>query len=105
MSTWGRATPSRPSSDELVLDIACGNGQFARRLADLGARVVAGDFSERLVDLARWRSARHADPIEYRLLDATDEVQVLALGRQRFDAAVCTRASTARTCGSSRKSA
>ena len=31
---------------ELVLDIACGNGAFARRMAQLGASVVASDFSE-----------------------------------------------------------
>src|SRR5215831_13983752 len=28
---------------ESVLELACGNGQFARRLASLGARVVACD--------------------------------------------------------------
>ncbi len=37
-------------ADEVVLDIACGNGQFSRRMADLGARVVAFDFSEAFID-------------------------------------------------------
>src|SRR5689334_23277527 len=36
---------------ESVLDIACGNGQFSRRLAELGASVVASDFSPKLIEL------------------------------------------------------
>ncbi|MDQ3702365.1 MAG: class I SAM-dependent methyltransferase [Chloroflexota bacterium] len=78
--------------DELVLDVACGNGAFSRRLAALGARVVATDFSARFLELARARTAQHADRIEYRQVDATDEAQLLALGEQRFDAAVCNMA-------------
>ncbi|MDQ3855693.1 MAG: class I SAM-dependent methyltransferase [Chloroflexota bacterium] len=74
---------------ELVLDVACGNGVFARRLAELGARVVACDFSERLLERAR---ARGTQRIEYLLVDATNEEQLLALGRRRFDAAVCNMA-------------
>src|SRR5688500_449378 len=65
---------------ELVPDIACANGQFARRLARLGARVVATDFAPRFLDRARERTAKHADAIDYRLVDATDEAQLLALG-------------------------
>jgi 2-polyprenyl-3-methyl-5-hydroxy-6-metoxy-1,4-benzoquinol methylase len=33
----------------VVLDVACGNGQFARRLAELGAQVVATDYSAALL--------------------------------------------------------
>lgn len=74
-----------------VLDIACGNGAFARRLAALGAIVVASDFSAALLRKARARTtAEHADRIEYRLVDATDEAALLALGERQFDAAVCT---------------
>src|SRR6266581_4083405 len=40
---------------ELVLDVACGNGVFSRRLADLGAEVVAVDFSAPFVEAARAR--------------------------------------------------
>jgi SAM-dependent methyltransferase len=78
--------------DELVLDVACGNGVFARRLAMLGARVVATDFSATFLELAKARTAERADRIEYRLADATDEEQLLALGQGRFDAAVCNQA-------------
>ena len=42
--------------DEVVLDNACGNGQFARRMAELGAQVVASDISERLIEHARTRT-------------------------------------------------
>jgi 2-polyprenyl-3-methyl-5-hydroxy-6-metoxy-1,4-benzoquinol methylase len=77
---------------QTVLDIACGNGNFARRLAALGASVVAFDFSEAFIQRARARTHLHAERIEYRLLDATDPHQIRALGLGRFDAAVCSMA-------------
>ena len=78
--------------DELVLDIACGNGQFARRMAELGARVLASDLSERMVENARARTTTHTDRIQYDVIDATDRERLMALGERRFDAAVCTMA-------------
>ncbi len=79
---------------ETVLDVACGNGVFSRRLASLGASVVATDFSEAFIGLARARTERAglADRAEYRVVDATDEEEMLALGESRFDAAVCNMA-------------
>lgn len=77
---------------ELVLDVGCGGGAFSRQMARLGARVVAFDFSEKFLARARERSAELADRIEYRLVDATDEGQLLSLGEDRFDAAVSTMA-------------
>lgn len=76
--------------DELVLDIACGNGLFARRMAQLGARVVAFDFSENLIQKARSRTRDLTQKIEYRVIDATAVEQLASLGKHRFDAAVCT---------------
>jgi 2-polyprenyl-3-methyl-5-hydroxy-6-metoxy-1,4-benzoquinol methylase len=73
---------------ETVLDIGAGNGLFSRRLAELGARVVATDVSDRLIELAKHRNA-HAR-IDYRVVDATDEVALLTLGEAQFDAAVST---------------
>ena len=81
--------------DELVLDVACGNGVFARRMAALGARVVAFDFSARLIELARARTAEYPDlagRVEYHVRDATDEAALLTLGAGHFDAAVATMA-------------
>ena len=78
--------------DELVLDIACGAGRFARRMADLGARIVAIDHSEMFVRRAQERTTEDADRITYRVLSATDPEALLPLGEKRFDAAVCTMA-------------
>jgi SAM-dependent methyltransferase len=74
---------------ERVLEIACGNGEFSRRMAELGARVLATDFSERMLERAR---ARRGD-VEYRLVDATDESSLAALESDGpFDAVVCNMA-------------
>lgn len=77
---------------ESVVEIGCGNGVFARRMAQLGAQVVASDFSAKFLERARARTTEHADRIEYRLIDATDEEQMLSLGKRRFDAAICAMA-------------
>ena len=77
--------------DELILDIACGNGMLARRLARLGARVVACDFSPAFIERARIRSADFQDRIEYSVVDATDLEALLELGERSFDGATCTQ--------------
>lgn len=77
---------------ERILDVACGNGVSSRRLAALGARVVAIDFSARFLDLARARSAQIGDGIDYRLVDAANEAQLLALGEGQFHALLCNMA-------------
>jgi ubiquinone/menaquinone biosynthesis C-methylase UbiE len=77
---------------ENVLEIACGNGVFARRMAQLEVSIVATDFSAQLLERARARTSEHADRIEYRLVDATREDEIIALGQQRFDAVVCNMA-------------
>jgi 2-polyprenyl-3-methyl-5-hydroxy-6-metoxy-1,4-benzoquinol methylase len=78
---------------ETVLDIACGNGIFSRRLAELGATVVASDFSPKLIERARQRTTEQADRIAYHVVDATNEAELMALGaEQQFDAAVCNNA-------------
>jgi len=74
---------------DLVLDIACGAGRFARRLADLGARVVAFDGSERFIERARQRTPEGTS-VEFRVLDACDGSALQSLGEGRFDKAVCT---------------
>lgn len=77
---------------EAVLDVACGNGNFARRMAELGADVVAFDISERMIERATARGHRGPGSIEYHVIDASDEEAVRALGHHRFDAVVCTMA-------------
>jgi len=78
--------------NERVLDIACGNGAFARRMAQLGVRVVACDVAPTFIERAKARTIQNADRIVYQVIDATDETALLALGKQSFDAAVCTMA-------------
>lgn len=75
-----------------VLDIACGNGNFSRRLAELGAKVTAFDYSETMVEKAKERSAAFVDTIDYRVADATDMASLMALGPELFDAAVANMA-------------
>ncbi|MEO8394911.1 MAG: class I SAM-dependent methyltransferase [Chloroflexota bacterium] len=81
---------------ENVLDIACGNGIFSRRLAELGGSVVAADFSAKLIELAKQRTTKSDETVEYHVADATNEAELLALGgdhpSQRFDAVVCLNA-------------
>lgn len=89
-----------------VLDIGCGNGNFSRFLAGLGARATAIDGSEVMIERARTRSrtgarseglakeesaARNeetADNIDYRVIDVTDSERLEELGSDTFDAAV-----------------
>ena len=91
----------RPGTEELlqvkagefVLDIACGNGNFSQRLADLGARVVAFDYSKTMIDRAKKRREGFPAAIEFLVCDATDEQQLAGLRRQRlYDKAVANMA-------------
>jgi toxoflavin synthase len=67
-----------------VLDVACGEGHFTRMVANAGAAAVVGvDISERMIDLAREREARHPLGIEYRVEDAKTMV-----GQADFDLVV-----------------
>jgi SAM-dependent methyltransferase len=76
---------------DVVLDIACGAGRFARRIATRGARVVAFDHSTEFVARARERTPADIK-VEYRVVDASSIEGLLALGSSAFDKAVCTMA-------------
>lgn len=73
---------------ERTLDVGCGNGVLARRLAKEGARVTAIDFSAIFIRLAEARG----QAIHYHVMDAIDEEALLTLGEGRFDAITCTMA-------------
>lgn len=77
---------------EFILDVACGNGHYARRMAERGATVLACDVSPTFIERARARSEGFGDRITYRMIDATNTGQLLSLGERTFDAAVCTMA-------------
>lgn len=88
--TTERMLELRPGDQ--VLDIACGAGRFARRMAAIGATVTAFDHSAAFIQRARQRTTEHADRVDYRVLDAAEPDALLSLGEGRFDAAVCTMA-------------
>ena len=76
---------------DTILDVACGAGRFARRMADLGARVVAFDYSAEFIGRARERTTGNA-AVEYHVVDAANPEAVASLGSNRFNKAVCTMA-------------
>jgi 2-polyprenyl-3-methyl-5-hydroxy-6-metoxy-1,4-benzoquinol methylase len=79
------------SYGDIILDIACGAGRFARRMAELGARVVAFDHSSKFIERARERSGTNAS-VEYHVIDAGSDKDLVSLGEYRFDKAVCSMA-------------
>src|SRR5262249_560141 len=79
------------SPGDLILDIACGAGRFARRMAELGASVIAIDQSTQFIKRARTRTPAESR-IEYHISDAADTAALLTHGIRRFDKAVCTMA-------------
>jgi 2-polyprenyl-3-methyl-5-hydroxy-6-metoxy-1,4-benzoquinol methylase len=89
----------RPYTEELlqikqghvVLGIACGNGNFSRRLSDLGANVIAFDYSSKMIERAKLRT-KDITNISYRVIDATDTTALIDLGKENFDRAVANMA-------------
>jgi ubiquinone/menaquinone biosynthesis C-methylase UbiE len=72
-----------------ILDIACGNGQFARKMAQLGANVTGIDFAKNMIKIARAKSNKD---VKYDVIDACDESDLTKLSGKKFDAIVCTMA-------------
>jgi SAM-dependent methyltransferase len=79
------------SAGDTILDVACGAGRFARRMASLGAKVVAIDTSSEFIDRARERTPAGAS-IAYHRLDASSLEDLLSLEANGFTKAVCTMA-------------
>jgi SAM-dependent methyltransferase len=79
------------AAGDTILDVACGAGRFARRMASLGATVVAIDTSSEFIARARERTPADAS-IDYRALDAASQQDLMSLDVNRFTKAVCTMA-------------
>ncbi len=77
---------------ERVLDVACGNGNFSRRLAARGARVVGIDFAEAMIERARSYPEVDRGEIAYALLEVTSPEEPATLSGEPFDAAVANMA-------------
>ena len=58
-----------PKNSDNVLEIGCGTGAFARRLAERAQHVTAIDLSSEMIRVARSRSVRFPN-IDYQLADA-----------------------------------
>jgi SAM-dependent methyltransferase len=71
-----------------ILDVACGNGQFARKLAGLGALVTGVDFSQKMIAIAKSKPGKN---VEYIVADASSRTDLAKLPGE-FDAIVCTMA-------------
>ena len=65
------------ASDDVILDLCCGNGLFTQRLASLSRGAVGVDMSAELIDIAR---SDHAAPnLSYHACDAR-QIDTLPLG-------------------------
>jgi len=81
----------RPKTDELlgitkddfVLDIACGNGNYSKWLADKGVKVVGFDYSPKMIELAKKRRADDLNRIHFQVCDATDYDALIALKQEK----------------------
>ena len=72
-----------PEKGEKILDVGCGSGVFASRMAELGAEVTAVDSNEKVIDYGRENFERAG--LEFRL-GLLDE---LGLADASCDGAVC----------------
>ena len=72
-----------PQPGDFILDIACGNGNYSAFLAERGISVVAFDYSENMIALAKKRQAKYLDRILFHVADAANKEDILALGKDR----------------------
>lgn len=81
------------SEYDLVLDIACGNGNFSQRMAEQGAKVVAFDYSPNMIERAIKRRGNVLDKVSFHVCDATQYHEILKLkGDKPFTKAVANMA-------------
>lgn len=58
-------------AEKAILDLACGEGLYTRKLKQKGAAQVVGvDISEKMLELAREQETQHPEGVEYILGDA-----------------------------------
>lgn len=67
-----------------VLDLACGTGSMAMRLAKSGYKVTGADISKHMLDVAREKSARNGLCISF----VNQDMRSLEI-KEQFDAVVC----------------
>lgn len=72
------------NKDDLVLDIACGNGNFSERMAKQGANVIAFDYSSKMIELAIKRRQKVLDKVKFRVCDATKYDELIQLKQSKL---------------------
>ncbi len=72
------------NSNDFVLDIACGNGNFSERMAENGASVIAFDYSSKMVELAIKRRKKVLDKVNFSVCDATNYSEMIKLKQDRL---------------------
>jgi len=78
-----------PQSGDFILDAACGNGNFSRFMAAQGAKVVAFDYSSKMIEHAKTRCKQYLSTIEFHVADATQYDDLIALKKDKpFNKAV-----------------
>ncbi len=81
------------NASDFVLDIACGNGNFSQRMAKQGAKVIAFDYSSKMIELAIKRRKDVLDRVDFYVCDATQYDDLLKLkGDRPFTKAVANMA-------------
>jgi ubiquinone/menaquinone biosynthesis C-methylase UbiE len=81
-----------PVEGKSVLDVACGEGHFSRKLAELAKqniRITGIDSSETLIRIAKERNKAFSDCIQFQVGDASRMEQVPS---KAFDIAICNMA-------------
>src|SRR3972149_559579 len=68
-----------------LLELACGTGSHAFELERLGYQIVAIDYSEDLLAIARSKAQKTGSHVDFRVQDMRE----LSLGNAAFDAAYC----------------
>lgn len=78
---------------DFILDIACGNGNFSERIAKQGAKVIAFDYSSKMIELSIKRRAGVLDSVDFQVCDATNYEELINLKQENlFDKAVANMA-------------
>ena len=72
-----------PKAGETILDVGCGQGYFAKLIAQSGAKVVGVDIAPELINLAK----EQAGPNENYLVQSAE--QLATLTDSKFDAVIC----------------
>lgn len=70
-----------PQAGDVILDIACGNGNYSAFMAKRGAKVLAFDQSPAMIALARKRQRPFQERIEFCVADAAKLESLLPLRR------------------------